>query len=85
MEKTPSWEAKSFSASQEIPSILWNTEVHYHIHKSPPRVPVLSQLNPVHAHPSHFSMIRVLLPTTAQSIFGSYIFGYIADHNGRAA
>jgi hypothetical protein len=49
MEQRSSLEAKSFSASQEIPPILWNPEVHYRIQKSPPPVPILSQLNPVHA------------------------------------
>jgi len=48
MEQSPSWEGNWFAASQEIPHILWNPKVHYHIHKCPPPVPILSQLDPVH-------------------------------------
>ena len=32
MKQSPSWEANRSSASQEIPNILWNPNVHYHIH-----------------------------------------------------
>ena len=31
VEKSPYWEGNRFSASQEIPLIVWNTTVHYHV------------------------------------------------------
>ena len=49
MDQSPSWEAKRSSASQEIPCILWNLQVHYRFYKDPPTVPILNKLNLIHA------------------------------------
>jgi hypothetical protein len=48
VELSFSWGAANCLATQEFPSILCNPNIHYHIHKSPSLVPILSQINSVH-------------------------------------
>ena len=67
MEWSTRCETDSFSASQEIPLILWNANVNYHGHKIPPSVSTPIQISAVHANLTSF------LQMNFNSIY-SYIF-----------
>ena len=67
--QSPSWAANWFAASQEIPRISRNLEVHYRTHKRPQAVSILGQSNPVHIPISHLLEIRpnIIYPSNPRS------------------
>lgn len=67
MDQSPSCIAGITSTGQETLHLLWSRKVHYHVHNSPPPLPIVSQMNFVqfkihfllffhlrHGHPSGF-------------------------------
>ena len=69
MKKSYSSEANRFSASQQIPRLVWNPKVHYRIHKFRPPVPIPNHIDPVHTPTSYILTIHfnIILPSTPGS------------------
>ena len=69
MVQSPSWAADWLAASQEIPRISRNPNVHYRTHKRTPPVSILGQPNPVHMPTSHLleTHPNIIHPSTPRS------------------
>jgi hypothetical protein len=65
MKQSIPWEAYSRLASQEITLLLYDLTVRYSVQKSPPLVPVLSQMSQIHILPP--SSLTIHLNTTLPS------------------
>jgi hypothetical protein len=76
MKLSPSWEVNSRPATQELSYTLRNPKFHYRVHKSPPQIPILSQMNPVHITTSYFCKIYLIMifPLTSRSSSSSLFF-----------
>jgi len=71
VEQSPSRESKQSSDSQGIRRILWHPDIHCRIYKSKLLVPVLIQINPVHAFSykffrMHFNIILQSSPMSSK-------------------
>jgi hypothetical protein len=58
-ELSPSQEAVSCAATQKFPDILWNLNVHYRVHNSPPLVSIRGQISPVSK--IHFNIVTCVI------------------------
>jgi hypothetical protein len=72
MELSPFWETANCAATQELPSILWNRKIHYRVHNSPPLVPKLNQINPIHIILSYLSKIHFNIIHTPTSSYSQW-------------
>ena len=69
MEQGPFSEANSSTASKETHNILRKPNAHYRVHNSPPLVPILRQMSPVHVTLYFFFkfLFNIILPYLPRS------------------
>jgi hypothetical protein len=65
MKLSPSSEAASCAATREFPNILWNPKFYSRVHKTPPLITTLSQINSVHYYYYYYYLICEAIGTAA--------------------
>jgi len=76
----PSWEANSSSASQEIPRILWNPKIRYHVHSILPFLTNLSKINPVHVHQTDLFKIHSNIILPCKPTYSKWLLSFRFPH-----
>ena len=69
MKQSPSWEVTGSQLVKKFPAFYGTPKIHYLIHKCPPPVRILSQIDVVHAPTSNFLKIylNTIFPYTSGS------------------
>jgi len=78
MEQSPSSELNTYSGSEEIARLLWNPNVHYHVHNSLSLFPILRHMTPVHTFPPCLRNIHsnIIISSTFKSPEWSFPFKF---------
>jgi hypothetical protein len=77
---TSFWKVDSCSAFQDIPWLLCNPKVQYHVQEGPSVNPIISQSNPVHSFLSSFSKIRPLHAIVSQVVSSLQFHVFPSSH-----
>jgi hypothetical protein len=71
------WKNDIRSHNQDISNLLWDTKMHYRLHKTSPLHPIQSKLNPV--TPSHFISLRTIF-MLAIAVRGAVLLLHIREN-----
>jgi hypothetical protein len=73
IEPSSFWEAASLSTAQQFPNIVRDSNVHCHVHKSPPLVPILREIHPVYTTVSSLTSILIISSRLCQWLPGGLV------------
>ena len=85
MQHSPSWKANRSLANQDVPRNLWNPNADRRFHKSPPLVPILGEINPIHTLLSCFLEDQFLYCAYKKGIIGKSYLSFCSSLNLSAA